>query len=75
VPIGAYARYEDDTLVMDAMVGSVDGTHIVREQLCGDAGEPEALGEAMVERLLRLGAGEILAEIRDADDVDGLLKT
>jgi hydroxymethylbilane synthase len=75
VPIGAYARFEDDTLVMDAMVGSVDGTHIVREQLCGDAGEPEALGEAMVGRLLRLGAGEILAEIRDADDVDGLLKT
>ena len=75
VPIGAYARYEEGTLTMDAMVGSVDGARIVREQLCGDAGEPEALGEAMVERLLRLGAGDILAEIRDADDVDGLLKT
>ena len=75
VPIGAYARYEEGTLTMDAMVGSVDGTRIVREQLCGDAGEPEELGEAMVERLLRLGAGAILAEIREADDVDGLLKT
>ncbi|PKQ10152.1 MAG: hydroxymethylbilane synthase, partial [Actinobacteria bacterium HGW-Actinobacteria-9] len=38
VPIGAYARYEDDTFVMDAVVGSIDGTHIVREQLCGDPG-------------------------------------
>ena len=75
VPIGAYARYEEGTLTMDAMVGSVDGTRIVRQQLCGDAGEPEALGEAMVERLLQLGAGEILSEIRNADDVDGLLKT
>ena len=75
VPIGAYARYEEGTLTMDAMVGSVDGRRIVREQLCGDAGQPEALGEAMVERLLRLGAGAILSEIRDADDVDGLLKT
>ena len=36
---------------------------------------PIELGERMVERLLELGAGEILAEIRDADDVDGLLKT
>lgn len=75
VPIGAYARYEDDTLTMDAMVGAVDGTHIVRQQMCGDAGEPEALGDAMVERLLALGAGEILAAIRDASGADELLGT
>jgi len=75
VPIGAYARYEDGALVMDAMVGSVEGDRIVREQLSGDAGEPVALGEAMVTKLLAKGAGEILAEIRDADGVDGLLKT
>ncbi len=75
VPIGAYARFEDDTLTMDAMVGSVDGKRIVRQQMCGDAGEPVALGEAMVERLLALGAHAILEEIRGADDVDGLLKT
>lgn len=75
VPIGAYARYEDDTLTMDAIVGSVDGTHIVRQQLCGDAGEPRALGEAMVARLLQLGAGEILAAIRGASCADELLGT
>ncbi len=75
VPIGAYARYEDGALVMDAMVGSVDGRRIVREQLAGDAGDPVALGEAMVERLLSLGAGAILAEIRCADSVDDLLQT
>ena len=80
VPIGAYARYEDEALVMDALVGSVDGKQIVREQLAGDAGDPQALGEAMVERLLSLGAGEILAEVRSVADeaqgrVDGLLET
>lgn len=75
VPIGAYARYEDGTLTMDAMVGSVDGSHIIRQQLCGDAGEPEALGEAMVERLLHLGADAILAEIRTASGADELLGT
>jgi hydroxymethylbilane synthase len=75
VPIGAYARYEDGTLVMDAMVGSVDGSHIVRQQMCADAGEPEALGDAMVTRLLALGAGQILAVIRDAEGADELLGT
>jgi len=75
VPIGAYARYEDGTLTIDAMVGSVDGTEIVRQQMCGDAGEPEALGEAMVARLLSLGAAEILACVRDAAGADELLAT
>ncbi|MHB1477050.1 MAG: hydroxymethylbilane synthase, partial [Coriobacteriia bacterium] len=78
VPIGAYARYEDDTLTMDAMVGSVDGERIIRHQMCGDAGEPEALGEAMVEVLRSLGADAILAEIRVASpdgSVDTLLGT
>lgn len=78
VPIGAYARYEDDTLTMDAMVGSVDGERIIRHQMCGDAGEPEALGEAMVTVLRSLGAEEILAEIRVASpdgSVDTLLGT
>jgi hydroxymethylbilane synthase len=75
VPIGAYARFEGDKLVMDGMVGSVDGMRIVRDQLEGPAGEPVELGERMVERLLSLGAGDVLAEIRNADDVDGLLKT
>lgn len=80
VPIGAYARYEDGALVMDGLVGSVDGKQIVREQLAADAGDPQGLGDAMVERLLSLGAGEILAEVRGAADaaggrVDGLLET
>ena len=75
VPIGAYTRYEDGTLTMDAMVGSIDGAHIIRQQLCGDEGQPVELGEAMVERLLELGAHDILDAIRSANDVDGLLKT
>jgi hydroxymethylbilane synthase len=79
VPIGAYARIEDGRLVMDAIVGSVDGTIILRDRLEGDVSDPEALGRAMVERLLALGAAEILAQIRDvsvaADGVDTALET
>lgn len=75
VPIGAYARIEGDALVMDGLVGSVDGKTIVRTQLTGSPQQPVALGEAMVAALLEMGAGEILASIRDADGVDDLLKT
>lgn len=75
VPIGAYCRIEGDKLVMDGVVGSVAGDRIVRDRLEGEIGDPIGLGERMVELLLAKGAGEILAEIRDSDGVDGLLRT
>jgi hydroxymethylbilane synthase len=75
VPIGAYARIESGKLVMDAFVGSVDGQRIIRDYMEGAVDDPEALGEAMVERLLELGAHAILEEIRNANGVDDLLKT
>ena len=75
VPIGAYARLEGDQLVMDAVVGSVNGESIVRAHLEGPADRPIALGELMVAELLALGAGPILAQIREASTVDGLLET
>lgn len=80
VPIGAYARLAEDRLAMDAIVGSVDGKTILRQHLEGDPSAPEALGSAMVERLLELGAADVLAEIRDVSvtpekGVDSLLET
>ena len=77
VPIGAYCRFETGALVMDGVVGSVDGTRIVRYHLEGNPAEPDLLGHAMVGRLLELGAGAILEEIRGASggDVSALLQT
>jgi hydroxymethylbilane synthase len=74
VPIGAYARLEGDTLIMDGIVGSVSGDTIIRTHLEGPADQPIELGERMVAELLDLGAGPILAAIREAT-VDGLLET
>ncbi|MCX8007897.1 MAG: hydroxymethylbilane synthase, partial [Coriobacteriia bacterium] len=67
VPIGAYARIEGRTMVMDAMVGSLDGATIVRRRLEGPAEDPVGLGERMVRALLEGGAGAILASIRGAE--------
>jgi len=80
VPIGAYARIEGDVLVMDAIVGSVDGETILRHRLEGSPKEPVVLGMRMVDVLRGMGAAEILTEIRAAADaaggrVDGLLQT
>ncbi len=70
VPIGAYARIVGRHMHMDAVVGSVDGATIIRYALEGEATEPEMLGAAMVDRLLDLGAGEVLAEVRAAAEAD-----
>ena len=74
VPIGAYACLEGDKMVMDAVVGSVDGQTILRSHLEGAASDPIALGEAMVAALRELGADAVLAEIRESS-VDGLIET
>jgi hydroxymethylbilane synthase len=78
VPIGAYATpVGDDGLTMDAFVGTLDGRTLLRDTLEGTMAEPELLGLAMVDRMLALGADEILAAIRAASDgsVGTLLET
>jgi hydroxymethylbilane synthase len=80
VPIGAYARLVGDKLVMDGMVATIDGETVLRHRLEGSPDEPEMLGAAMTDRLLDMGAAQILEAIRAAADevdgrVDGLLET
>lgn len=61
VPIGAHATMDDGgRLELHAVIASIDGSRVVRERLVGEAGEAEALGAAMAERLLAAGGREIL---------------
>ena len=73
VPIGAYCRYDGDTLRIDAMVGSVDGSTILRVSQTGSDVDPVALGESVVEELKGLGADEVLREVRAAANAAELL--
>ncbi len=78
VPIGAYARFVSDgggerRMLLDALVGSVDGTRIVRTQVEGADSAGEELGRRAVEELRADGAVEILNEIRQANGAAELL--
>jgi hydroxymethylbilane synthase len=63
VPIAAYAVLEpDDRLWLRALVGSPDGRRVLRAEGRCRRDDGDALGEALAERLLADGAGELLAE-------------
>jgi hydroxymethylbilane synthase len=68
VPLGAWARFENGKLVMDACVASVDGKDFIRKR--GDldaanaAGEVEEFGRRIAQELISAGAGQILQMAR-----------
>ncbi len=66
VPIAAYAILDEATsaLTLNGLVGSLDGTTIIRDQRVGSVDDPESLGIALAEDLLVRGADHILADIR-----------
>ena len=71
VPIGAYARIEEKKraapkLVMDAMVGSLDGRQVVRGSISGPPETADAMGRTLANDLLAKGARPILEAIRNA---------
>ena len=66
VPIAGYAELEGDELHLRALVGSVDGREILRDEIRGPQEQAEALGVALAERLLAAGAARILADVYGA---------
>jgi hydroxymethylbilane synthase len=65
-PIGAHAVRAGDGLRLRVFVGLPDGSHWIRDQLEGDAGDPSALGAAVGARMVGAGATELLAEAERA---------
>jgi hydroxymethylbilane synthase len=66
VPIGTYARIEEKELILDAMVGSLDGKRVVRGTRRGSLLTAEVIGRALADDLLAQGARQILDTIRKA---------
>ena len=60
VPIAAYARLDGERLRLDGMVGDARHGRNLRADAEGSAGDAEALGLELAERLLALGASALL---------------
>jgi len=63
VPIGGHATLNDGELQLRGLVGTVDGSEIVRAEIKGPEADAERLGTALAEELLEHGAGRILREL------------
>lgn len=63
VPIGAFARLNGETVSMNALVGALDGSQIIRASGIAPIAQAELLGVQIAEQLLAQGADKILAEV------------
>lgn len=67
VPIGAFATLNGDQLQLRGLVGSLDGSVIIRAEQTGNAEHAEQIGLAVAEQLLAQGAGAILQQVYQAN--------
>lgn len=73
VPIAAHASLQNNLIRLDGLVGSVTGDRIIRHSVQGSPADAESLGVQLAERLLSMGAKEILEEVygRNIPPVNG----
>jgi uroporphyrinogen-III synthase len=63
-PIGIHARWEESELVVDGVIASLDGKHVIRDRrsaAANDVAAAQALGVELAQALLSGGAAQILA--------------
>jgi hydroxymethylbilane synthase len=63
LPLGAWARFEDGEMRLDACVLSADGSESIRRssmQMCASFRDAESLGRRVAKELLDAGAGRLL---------------
>lgn len=65
IPIAGYGQVREGRLRLIGMVGSLDGTKVIKDWIEGDPSEGEAMGIELAERILSRGGKEILKECRE----------
>lgn len=68
VPIGGYAELSDGVLFLRGLVGSSDGSTLIRGDISGHVEQAEELGQVLADDLLSRGAAAILAELHATAD-------
>jgi hydroxymethylbilane synthase len=64
VPMGGFAELDGDRLRMRGVVGELDGSRLIEDEVTGTAAEAEAVGAELGRRLLAAGAADILERAR-----------
>ncbi|HET8639437.1 MAG TPA: hydroxymethylbilane synthase [Solirubrobacterales bacterium] len=70
-PIGVHAVVEGEGIALEAFVGLPDGGEWIRDRVEGEAAQPAAAGALLAERLLAMGAAEILARAEQWAPAEG----
>lgn len=65
VPIAGHALIKGDRLVLEGLVGTPDGSRILRAESEGPREDWEAIGTRVADALLAQGAGEILSALQE----------
>ncbi len=65
VPIGVYTKIENNEIILDAMIGSLNGENIIKCSMKSDVNDSEELGYKAGTELLNRGGREILSELRN----------
>jgi hydroxymethylbilane synthase len=60
LPIAGYATLENGNLKLRGLVGSLDGTILIKSDILGPEDEAENLGQQVAENLLQNGAGSLI---------------
>ena len=63
VPIGSYAVINGNELYLRGLVGAIDGSSIIHDEITGTVADGEALGHKLAQQLLAQGADVILKQV------------
>ena len=63
VPVAGHAELSGGVLRLRGLVGRLDGSEVIRDEVSGAPEEAAALGTALAERLIAAGADAILREV------------
>jgi hydroxymethylbilane synthase len=63
IPLGALARVESDKLILLASLADLEGSKPITVRAEGDPKQPEAVGAAAADRILRQGGQELLSRV------------
>jgi len=68
VPVAARAVVRENGIEIRGMVGRIDGSDLIREEIRGSATDGEALGLRLAQRILHAGGDSILESMKTGND-------